>query len=122
MRIVFMGSSGFACPSLERLLACEACEVVGVVTQPDRPRGRHLEVAACPVKAYLGTRGIPVLTPVRVNAPESLAALRQWRPDLMVVVAYGQLLKPELLTLPWLGCVNVHGSLLPKYRGAAPVQ
>lgn len=122
MRIIFMGSAGFACPCLETLLALPHDEVVAVVTQPDRPKGRNLELSACPVKAYLGARAIPVLSPEKVNTPESLAALQALRPDLLVVVAYGQLLKPALLAIPPLGCINVHGSLLPKYRGAAPIQ
>lgn len=122
MRILFMGSAGFACPCLEQLLSCPRDEVVAVVTQPDRPKGRNLEVSACPVKAYLGSRNIPVLNPAKVNAPESLAEIQRLRPDLLVVVAYGQLLKPALLSIPPLGCINVHGSLLPRYRGAAPIQ
>lgn len=122
MRIIFMGSAGFACPSLERVLADGRDEVVAVVTQPDRPKGRNLEPSACPVKHYLGERAIQVLTPENVNTPESLAALTQLQPDVLVVVAYGQLLKPALLAIPSRGCINVHGSLLPKYRGAAPIQ
>ena len=122
MRIVFMGSAGFACPCLEALLVSPGDEVVAVVTQPDRPKGRHLSVSPCPVKAYLGVRSIPVLTPENINTPESLETLRSLRPDLIVVVAYGQLLKRSILDLPPLGCINVHGSLLPKYRGAAPIQ
>lgn len=122
MRILFMGSAGFACPCLEVLLENPRDEVVGVVTQPDRPKGRNLELSACPVKAYLGARDIPVLSPAKVNATESLAALRALQPDLIVVVAYGQLLKTEILAMAPLGIINVHGSLLPKYRGAAPVQ
>lgn len=96
--------------------------MVGVVCQPDRPKGRNLECAPCPVKAFVGSRPVPVMTPERVNHPESLAALRALRPDLIVVVAYGQILKAELLALPPLGCLNIHGSLLPRYRGAAPIQ
>ncbi len=122
MRILFMGSAGFACPCLEMLLKNDRDEVVAVVTQPDRPKGRNLSVAACPVKAYLGARQIPVLSPEKVNNPESLAVLRALTPDLIVVVAYGQLLKAALLELAPLGVINVHGSLLPKYRGAAPIQ
>lgn len=122
MRIIFMGSSGFACPCLERLLASAADEVVAVVTQPDRPRGRHLEVAPCPVRQFVGERRIPVLTPERVNEAGSIELLKSLLPDLIVVVAYGQLLKPALLMVPPMGCVNVHGSLLPRYRGAAPIQ
>ncbi len=121
MRVVFLGSAGFACASLERLLTLDGVEVAGVVTQPDRPQGRNLAVAACPVKQLVASRRIHVLTPERVNAPEALAALRALAPDLLVVVAYGQLLRRELLDLPPLGCINVHASLLPKYRGAAPI-
>lgn len=122
MRIVFMGSSSFACPSLDRLLADPADLVVGIITQPDRPRGRHLEMAPCAVKERVGARGIPVFTPAKVNDAASLDTIRAWQPDLLVVVAYGQILKPALLTVPPLGCINVHGSLLPAYRGAAPIQ
>ncbi len=121
MRVVFLGSADFACASLERLLTLEGVEVAAVVTQPDRPRGRNLAVAACPVRQLVAARRMPVLTPERINAPEALAALRALAPDLLVVVAYGQLLRRELLDLPPLGCINVHASLLPKYRGAAPI-
>lgn len=122
MRIVFMGSAELACPCLDRLLANPADQVVGVVTQPDRPKGRSLQVAPCAVRAHVVTRGIPVLTPEKVNTPDSVAALRALAPDLIVVVAYGQLLKAEILNLPPRQCINVHASLLPKYRGAAPIQ
>lgn len=122
MRIIFMGSAGFACPCLETLLSSPGDEVVAVVTQPDRPKGRNLEVSSCPVKQYLGARQIPVLSPENVNTSESVALLRDLRPHLIVVVAYGQILKSGILSLPPLGCINVHGSLLPKYRGAAPIQ
>lgn len=122
MRIIFMGSAAFACPSLDCLLQSGEDEVVAVVTQPDRPRGRNLEVAGCPVKRRVEERGTPVLSPECVNASESLEGLRRLTPDLIVVVAYGQLLKPALLAIPRMGCINVHGSLLPKYRGAAPIQ
>lgn len=122
MRIVFMGSAGFACPCLKALLDSPADDVVAVVTQPDRPKGRHLAVSPCPVKAYVGERSIPVLTPENINTPESLETLRSLRPELIVVVAYGQLLKRALLDIPPFGCINVHGSLLPRYRGAAPIQ
>lgn len=122
MRIIFMGSAGFACPCLETLLASGKDEVVAVITQPDRPKGRNLALSPCPVKEYLGSRQIPVLHPEKVNTPESLSQIQALSPDLIVVVAYGQLLKPALLAIPPLGCINVHGSLLPKYRGAAPIQ
>jgi methionyl-tRNA formyltransferase len=121
MRILFMGSAAFACPSLDALLAIPDCEVIAVVTQPDRPKGRSLALAACPVKSRLGNRSVTVLTPEKVNTSESLAEIRALRPDLIVVVAYGQILKPDLLGIPPMGCINVHASLLPKYRGAAPI-
>lgn len=122
MRIVFMGSSSFACSSLEAILDSTRDEVVMVVTQPDRPQGRNLEIAGCPVKRHLAGRNIPVFAPASVNTAESLDRIQAARPDVIVVVAYGQLLKKALLAIPPLGCVNVHGSLLPKYRGAAPIQ
>jgi methionyl-tRNA formyltransferase len=125
MRIIFMGSAALACPSLETLWAGNEDTLVAVVTQPDRPRGRSLQVGACPVRDLLltrGPKGVPVLTPEKVNSPENLARLADLAPDLIVVVAYGQILKRALLDLPRLGCINIHGSLLPRYRGAAPVQ
>lgn len=122
VRIVFMGSAGLACPSLERLLDCRALEVVGVVTQPDRPKGRHQQMSACPVADVARTRGATVHAPEKVNAPESIEVLRALKPDMIVVVAYGQILRQDILSMPPLGCVNLHGSLLPKYRGAAPIQ
>jgi methionyl-tRNA formyltransferase len=122
MRILFMGSSEFACPALDALLARGADAVAGVVTQPDRPRGRNLELAACPVRQRLAGTGVPVLTPERVNEAGSVAAMRALNPDLLVVVAYGQILRRDLLTLAPGGCVNVHASLLPQFRGAAPIQ
>jgi methionyl-tRNA formyltransferase len=122
MRVVFMGSADIACPSLESLLREPDIEVVGVITQPDRPKGRRLKLSACAVKAHLASSDIAVLTPESINTPESLAALRAMEPDLVVVMAYGQILKPEVLAIPRLGCINVHTSLLPLYRGAAPIQ
>lgn len=121
MRLIFMGSAPLACGALEALLTEGRHEVAGVVTQPDRPKGRRLELGACPAKEYALTRGLPVVTPEKVNAPEAIAVLGDWRPDLIVVVAYGQILRPALLTLAPRGCVNVHASLLPRYRGAAPI-
>lgn len=122
MRIVFMGSAELACPSFEALMGLPDADVVGIVTQPDRPKGRSLKVSPCAARAAARGTGVPVLTPPRVNAPEALQGIRELRPDLIVVVAYGQILKPALLELPPLGCINVHASLLPKYRGAAPIQ
>ncbi|MBI2441044.1 MAG: methionyl-tRNA formyltransferase [Lentisphaerae bacterium] len=122
MRIIFMGSAELACPSLDRLRSNPADQIVGVVTQPDRPKGRALKVTPCPLRAHAAAWDIPVLTPENVNAPESVAALRALVPDLIVVVAYGQFLKADILALPPRGSINLHASLLPKYRGAAPIQ
>jgi methionyl-tRNA formyltransferase len=122
MRIVFMGSPAGACACLQALLETARDNVVGVVSQPDRPRGRRLKTAACAVKAFARELGLPVLTPSAVNTPESLDRIRELAPDVIVVVAYGQILGTSLLALPAGGCINMHASLLPEYRGAAPVQ
>lgn len=120
MRILFMGSPAFAVPSLRRLAG--RGWVVGVVTQPDRPVGRGMEMQAPAVKEAAVTLGLPVLQPPRLREPEVLPRLAELRPDLIVVVAYGQILRQPVLELPPLGCINLHGSLLPAYRGAAPIQ
>lgn len=122
MRIVFMGSGPLSCRSLEALCSCQGHTLVGAVTPPDKPKGRELKTSSCEARALAESRGIPVLSPSNVNDPASVAAVRALRPDLVVVVAYGQILKRELLELPPRGCINVHPSLLPKYRGAAPIQ
>ena len=122
MRIAFFGTPEYAVPSLLALLG-EGFEVAVAVTQPDRPHGRsHSELIPPPIKVTATEEGLPVLQPERPNTPEFLEALRSYAPDLGVVAAYGHILKPALLALPRLGMVNVHGSLLPKLRGAAPVQ
>lgn len=121
MRIVFMGTPDFAVPSLEALLKSDD-QVVGVVTQPDRPKGRGQEVIPSPVKAVCQREGIPVLQPLKMKDPAFLDALRVWKPDIIAVTAFGRILPPVILALPPRGCINVHGSLLPKYRGAGPVQ
>lgn len=121
MRIVFMGSAGLSCPSLDALLASPGDRVVGVATQPDRPAGRGRKLRQNPVAARVPA-GVELIAAEKINAAEPLAALGRLAPDLVVVVAYGQILKPPVLGIPPLGCVNVHASLLPKYRGAAPVQ
>lgn len=122
LRIVFFGSGQFACPCLDAILAAGADEVAVVVTQPDRPRGRSLQTAPCALHMHVKERGIPVLTEENVNSADCLERLRALAPDLIVVVAFGQILRRALLDLPPMGCVNVHGSLLPRYRGAAPIQ
>jgi methionyl-tRNA formyltransferase len=121
MRIVFMGTPEFAVPSLEALLASED-QVVGVVTQPDRPKGRGQELTPPPIKLVAQRAGIPFLQPLKIRTPDFLDALAAWKPDLIAVTAFGRILHAPILNLPPMGCVNVHGSLLPKYRGAAPVQ
>jgi methionyl-tRNA formyltransferase len=121
MRIVFMGSGAFAIPSLEALLA-GGHEVVAAVTQPDKEKGRGRELAAPPLKPVALAHGLPVLQPRRVRLPEAQEELRGLAPELQVVVAYGQILPRSVIDLAPRGTVNVHGSLLPRYRGAAPVQ
>jgi methionyl-tRNA formyltransferase len=121
MRIVFMGTPEFAIPSLEALLKSEQ-QIVGIVTQPDRPKDRGQTLSPPPVKILAQRAGIPLLQPLKIKAPDFLAALAAWKPDLIAVTAFGRILHAPILNLPPMGCVNVHGSLLPKYRGAAPVQ
>lgn len=120
MKIIFLGTSEFSCPSLESLLE-SAHEVIGVVTQPDRPKGRGQKFSPSPVKSLAIAKALPVYQPERLRDPSSLEVLKSLHPDLMVVVAYGQILSPAVLAIPPRGCVNVHGSLLPKFRGAAPI-
>ncbi|MFO7535895.1 MAG: methionyl-tRNA formyltransferase [Kiritimatiellia bacterium] len=117
-----MGSPECACPSLAALLSIPGTKVVAVVAQPDRPKGRGLHLLPCAVKAFALERGLPVITPFKVNLPETVEALDRLRPDVIVVTAFGQILRKALLEMAPLGCVNVHASLLPKYRGAAPAQ
>ncbi|HKE60864.1 MAG TPA: methionyl-tRNA formyltransferase [Nitrospira sp.] len=120
MRIVFMGTPEFAVPSLEALLKAE--QVVGIVTQPDRPKGRGQVLASSPVKLIAQREHIPVLQPTKMKDPDFLGALAAWKPELIAVAAFGRILPPAILSLPPKGCINVHGSLLPKYRGAGPIQ
>ena len=121
MRIVFLGSGAFAIPSLEALIAA-GHEIAGVVTQPDREKGRGLQTAPPPVKTAALAHGFPVLQPRKVREPEAQEALRALRPELQVVAAFGQILPQSVIDIAPRGTVNVHGSLLPRYRGAAPVQ
>ena len=118
-RVVFMGSPQFAVPTLEAL--ARHFNVVGVVTQPDKPAGRGNVLTPPPVKRKAQELGLPVFQPARLSRPEAIEQLRDWQPDLIVVAAYGQILKPQVLQLPPYGCLNVHASLLPRWRGAAPV-
>ena len=121
MRLVFMGTPNFAAASLEALLRSED-SVVGIVTQPDRPKGRGQILTPSPVKLLAQRQQIPLLQPLKMKDPEFLQALAGWKPDLIAVTAFGRILPPAILSLPPLGCINVHGSLLPKYRGAGPIQ
>ena len=121
LRVAFAGTPDFARASLAALLA-SGHETVGVLTQPDRPAGRGRKLVASPVKALALEHGLAVLQPPTLRDADALAALAALRPDVLVVVAYGLILPPEVLALPPLGCLNVHASLLPRWRGAAPVQ
>jgi methionyl-tRNA formyltransferase len=121
MKIVFMGTPSFAVPSLERVLK-GGHEVVAVFTQPDRPKGRKRELTPPPVKEAALSHGIPVHQPERMRSEEAIRLVESLMPDLIVTAAYGQILPRAVLDVPRLGCINVHGSLLPKYRGGAPIQ
>jgi methionyl-tRNA formyltransferase len=121
MRIVFLGTPTFAVPSLEALVRA-GFEIPAVFTQPDRPKGRGAKLAESSIKAAATAFGLPVHQPERIRRPEQIEALRQLAPDLMVVVGYGQIIPQTIIDLPPLGVLNVHASLLPKYRGAAPIQ
>ncbi len=118
-KIVFMGSPEFAVPALRAL--AEAYPVVGVVSQPDRAAGRGRALKPPPVKVLADELGLPLIQPEKLRQPEAMEQLRRWAPDLIVVAAFGQILRPEVLSLPLHGCLNVHASLLPRWRGAAPV-
>jgi methionyl-tRNA formyltransferase len=120
MRIIFMGTPEFACPTLDTLIE-RGEQVVAVVTQPDRPKGRGQQTLPPPVKLLAQKHDIPVLQPVKVRHPDAIEEIRSLKPDLIVVVAFGQILPKALLEIPRYGCINVHASLLPRYRGAAPL-
>ena len=121
MRIVFMGTPDFAAASLQKLIE-EQFEIVGVFTQPDKPKGRGMEMSVSPVKELALRHDLPVFQPEKMRDGTALAILQELNPDILAVVAYGRILPDEMLELPKYGAVNVHGSLLPKYRGAAPIQ
>ena len=119
-RVVFMGTPEFAVPCLAALH--EQCEVMAVITQPDKPRGRGQKMMPSPVKAWAVEHDLPVYQPEKIKTEEFTAKLEEMKPDLMVVVAFGQILSQRILDIPEYGCINVHASLLPRYRGAAPMQ
>jgi len=120
MRVLFMGTSNFAVPTLRALIASRH-EVIGVVTQPDRPSGRGLGLTFSPVKTVALDMGLSIFQPEKVSSPDFVETVRALSPDVIVVAAFGQILSQDLLEIPRYGCLNVHASLLPKYRGAAPV-
>lgn len=120
MRIVFMGTPDFAVPSLKALVEA-GYEICGVFTQPDKPKNRGMKLQAPPVKEYALSVGLPVFQPAKLRDGEALGILKGLEPELIAVAAYGKILPVDILELPRLGCVNVHSSLLPKYRGAAPI-
>ncbi len=121
MRIAFLGTPDFAVPSLQMLID-RGYDVVGVFAQPDRPKGRGGKLTPPPTKVLAGQHGIPVFQPEKIRRPDGQEMLKSLAPDLMITAAFGQILSKENLAVPPLGCINVHGSLLPKYRGAAPIQ
>src|SRR5512134_3564638 len=118
-KVVFMGSPDFALPTLKALT--QQYQVVGVVTQPDRASGRGREIKSPPVKLLAQELSIPVIQPEKLRQPEAMEQLRAWSPELIVVAAFGQILRKDVLDLPRFGCLNVHASLLPRWRGAAPI-
>jgi len=122
MKIVFMGTPDFAVDTLQTLLDSPMHSVVAVVTQPDKPKGRGNVMQYPPVKELALRYQVPIYQPVKVKAPEFVEVLKKLEPDVIIVVAFGQILSKEILNLPPYGCINVHASLLPKYRGAAPIQ
>jgi methionyl-tRNA formyltransferase len=119
-RIVFMGSPEFALPVLRNLAV--QYPVVGVITQPDRPAGRGRVLTPPPIRILADELNLPVIQPRRLSEPDAIQQINLWAPDLIVVVAFGQILRPSVLDLPQFGCINVHASLLPRWRGAAPIQ
>lgn len=121
MRVIFMGTPDFAVKTLEKIIE-EGHEVVLVVTQPDKPKGRGKNMQFPPVKDCAVAHGIEVFQPVRIREQECIEVIRTYQPDIIVVAAFGQILPKEILDMPQYGCINVHASLLPKYRGAAPIQ
>jgi methionyl-tRNA formyltransferase len=122
LRIIFMGTAELACPSLTTLSSQAEFNVLAVVTQPDKPKGRDLKLQPSPVKTIALERNLPVLQPARARNEAFVLQLRDFQPELIVVAAYGQILPQSILDLPRFGCLNVHASILPKYRGAAPIQ
>ena len=122
MRLVFIGTGEIGLPTLRALLECKDHELVGVVTGQDKPIGREQQIKPPPIKAALAGKTMSILQPARIKDPEAIARVRQLAPDVVVVMAYGQILPREILTTPKLACLNLHASLLPRWRGASPIQ
>src|ERR1051325_4993331 len=122
MRVLFIGTGEIGVPVLRSLLTSNEHELVGVVTQPDKPVGRAQRIEAPPIKAAIGASSIPVLQPKRIKAEDAIAEIRALKPDVIVVMAYGQILPRAVLEIPRIACLNLHASLLPRHRGAAPIQ
>src|SRR4051812_17335955 len=122
MRVLFIGTGEIGVPVLRSLIQAREHELVGVVTQPDKPVGREQRVEAPPIKAALTNHDVPVLQPKRIKADEAVAEIRDLAPDVTVVMAYGQVLPRSVLEIPRIACLNLHASLLPRHRGAAPIQ
>jgi methionyl-tRNA formyltransferase len=122
MRILFIGTGEIGLPTLRSLLESPRDEVIGVVTQPDKPVGRAQRIEASPIKTEVATRSLPVMQPARIRDPNAIAEIRALDPDVIVVMAYGQILPRDLLEIPRVACLNLHASLLPRHRGAAPIQ
>src|SRR3982074_1313515 len=121
MRLLFCGTPHFAVPTFIHLLAQPDIEIAAVITQPDRPRGRGKQISASPMKTAAIAASVPVHQPEKIRSPEASNLLQQLSPDCIVIIAYGQIIPGPLLTIPKLGWINLHASLLPKYRGAAPI-
>jgi methionyl-tRNA formyltransferase len=121
LRIVFCGTPTFAVPTLRHLIAQPSFQIEGVITQPDRPRGRNQEISVSPVKAAAIEAGIPIYQPEKIKSEEAQSFLERLKPDVVVIIAYGQIISGKLIEIPRLGWINLHGSLLPRYRGAAPI-
>jgi methionyl-tRNA formyltransferase len=122
LKIIFMGTAELSCASLEKLARDKQFQIAAVVTQPDKPKGREMKLQFSPVKILAEKLKLPVLQPLKARDEQFISELRELKPDLIVVVAYGQILPQIILDLPKFGCLNVHTSLLPKYRGASPIQ
>ena len=122
LRVIFMGTAELSCVSLRTLIQSSDLEVISVVTQPDRPKGRDLRVQPSPVKRLALNANLPIVQPQRARDEAFIDCMRRLAPDLIAVAAFGQILPQNLLDLPHFGCLNIHTSLLPKYRGAAPIQ